>query len=189
MEVGYRIMVGFLIIYSQTTTHIDVLYCMYARCLQPFLQFIDTAGKGCKVVHLQYLTADVEVQAYEFHAFHFGGKRDDMLHILHVYAKFVFSKSSGDVGVCVSAHIGVYAQGYACLLAFEQGKFVDDFQFGYAFHVEGKDACFKAQFYFPIAFPHSGIDDFVGGEAGLQGGPYLASADAIGSETFLGYDT
>ena len=117
----------------------------------------------------------MEVESLELHVLHALSQADDFFHILHVDAKLVFSQACGDVGVCVCSHVGVDAEAYGGHFPLAGSNFVDDLQLGDALYIEAEDAFVKSELYFPIAFAHSGKNNLVGRESGLEYLFYLAT--------------
>ena len=54
--------VWMIVVYAETTTHINVLY-YNMMSFQLVLQFVDTVSESLEVTHVKYLTTNMEVQS------------------------------------------------------------------------------------------------------------------------------
>ena len=152
------------------------------------LQFVDTVAEGYEVAHVENLRSDVEVKTHKLHVCHGLSLTDYGNHVAHGNAELVFGESCGDVGMRVSAHVGVDAESHVGCLPFGCRQLVDNLKLGKALHIEAENVVVETEVYLPVALAHSGIDDARGIEPCLHGSLYLSSADAIHSETCLAYD-
>ena len=79
---------------------------------QLVLQVVDTITERLEVAHVEYLRTDMEVQSHELHMFHPDSLSDDIFHIPHGNAKLILCQTRRDVGMGMSAHVGVDAKGH-----------------------------------------------------------------------------
>ena len=79
------------------------------------------------------------MQADEFHVFHRGCFFNHPFHIAHGNAKLILRQPSRDVGMSMSADIGIDAETHLRNLSLLLSQFVDDFQLGNTLHVEAED--------------------------------------------------
>ena len=141
-----------------------------------------------EVAHVENLRTNVEVQSHHLDVGQLLCMLDDGNHVAHGNAELILSQSCGDVGMSMCANVGVQTECYACRLSLCCSQFVDDLQFGYALYVETEDVVVQTEVDFPVGLTHTSIDNLVGGESGIDDGLYLASADAVGSQSRLADD-
>ena len=173
-----------LVVNAQSSTHIDVLNAD-AVTLQFLLQLVDTVTQGFKVTHVQYLAAYVEVQSHHLNVGHLTGFLYDLQHVAHVDTELVLCQSCRDVGMRVGSHVGVQPECHAGGFAFLRSQLIDNLQFGYALHIEAEDVVIQSEIDFPVSLTYTGIDNLVAGEPCPQGCFYLASTDAVSTQSCL----
>ena len=115
----------------------------------------------------------------------FGAATYYALHILHINAELVLGESRLYVGMCVCSHVGIDAQAYGGCAVELGSEVVDDFQFGYALHVEAEDALLQTETYLPVALANAGINNLFCGESGFKCSTYLTAAHAVGPQSCL----
>ena len=188
VEVGLEVWnghtVGVLIVNTQATAHVDVLYTN-TMTLKLVLQLIDTITEGFEVAHIQYLTTNVEVQADHFDVLHLRGFLNDFQHVLHVDAKLILCQTSSDISMRMSAYIGIQTESHTSHLALGSSQFVDDLQFRDALHVEAEDVVVQSEVNLPVALADTGINNLLVGEPSLDAGFYLATTDAVSTQASL----
>ena len=85
----------------------------------------------------------------------------------------------------VCSYIWIYSESYISHLSFSPSQFIDDFQFRNTFYIEAEYFIIESKIDFPIAFAHTGIDNFKGREACLKCSINFATADTVGPKTSL----
>ena len=125
LEVGDGHAVGVLVVYTQSATHVDVLYAD-AMTDKLLLQFVHAIAQSLEVAHIQYLRSDVEVQTHKLHVLHLFGFAYHRHHIAHGDTKLVLGQSGGDVGVSVCAYVWIQTESHTSHLALSSSKFVDN---------------------------------------------------------------
>ena len=124
----------------------------------------------------------MEMQSHKLYMSHGSSQRNDMLHILHCYAKLVLGQTRGDMGMRVSAYIGIDAEADTSHTIQPSGNLVDDLQFGNALHIKILDACLQAQLNLPIALSHTCKHNLAGRKTCIQTSLDLTSAHAVRTE-------
>ena len=127
-----------LIVYAETSAHIDVLYAD-AMAFQLVLQFVDAITECLEVTHVENLRTDVEMQSHEFDVLQLFCLGNHGLHVAHGDAELVLGQSRGDVGMGVGAYIGIQSECHAGHLALLASQFVDDFQLWDALHIKAEN--------------------------------------------------
>ena len=128
LKVWYWFSVRIIIGNTQTTTDIDYLHLDILR-LKTVLQFIDTRTQSLEITHLEYLTANMEVQSQEFDIGEFISLTNGKLHILHRDTELILCKSCSDIGMGMSSYIRIYAKTYASCFSLYACQFIDNLQF------------------------------------------------------------
>ena len=173
-----------LVVNAQSSTHIDVLNAD-AVTLQLLLQLVDTVAEGFKVTHVQYLAAYMEVQSHHLDVCHVAGFLYHLQHVAHVDAELVLCQSCRDVGMRVGSYVGVQPECHTGGLALFCCQLIDNLQFGDALHIEAEDVVVQSEIDFPVCLAYTGIDYLAAGEPCPQGCFYLASADAVCTQSCL----
>ena len=108
LEVGYRLLVGMLVVYAESTAHVDVFH-FDVVLFQFVLEFVDAVAQGAEVSHVEYLAAYVEAETNELYVLHILGLLYDGVHITHGNAELVLCQTCGDVGVCMCTDVRIDA--------------------------------------------------------------------------------
>ena len=76
---------------------------------QFLLQIVDSVAERLEVAHIEYLGADVKMKPFKRDIAHVFGHLNDLLHIAHGNAEFVFCQSGRDVGMGVGSDVRIDA--------------------------------------------------------------------------------
>ena len=85
--------------------------------------------------------------------------------------------------------VRIQTESHTSHLAFLGCQFVDDFQLGNALDVETEDIVVQSEVDFPVALADTGINNLRTGETSSHTGLYLATADAVGTQSCFADDT
>ena len=130
----------------------------------------------------------MEMQADEPHVLQLAGALDDRDHVVHRNAKLILRQPRRDVGMRMSAHLGIDAEADIGYLSFFPCQFVDHLKLGNALDIEAEDVSVERRVDLPIGFPHTCKHNAVMAKAGFHGSLYLSPAHAVGTETGLSND-
>ena len=186
-EIRHRQMVGVLVFDAQSTSDVDVPRA-YPHQFHLADAIVHPVAQRHEITHLEYLRADVKMQAAELQMREFQGKADGVFQLGMVYAELVLRKPGGDVGVSVGAYVRIDPDADERNGIHLRRQLLDDAHFRSGFHVEAAYARLQAEADFIVPLAHSGEDYRLRSESGIERGAYLSPADAIGPQARLRYD-
>ena len=169
-----------VVINAKSAPYINIPYC-YMMFFQCILKLIDAIAQCRKVVHIEYLASNMEMQTDEFNILHLLRTLNNGQHIPHSYAEFVLSKPGFYIGMCVCADVRVDTKAYIGHLILFLCQFVNDFKLGNTLYIEAENRGFECQIYFPVGLAYACKYNFISRKTSFDCSLNFSSAHAIGA--------